>query len=68
MSSLTPAQMRTRIDEIDEVLRTGAKSITVDGITTTFDLDSLRQERQDLERKLGAVRRRPFALKPRISG
>lgn len=69
MSSLTPAQIRQRINEIDAVLQSGAQSVTVDGVTTNWNHDSLRTERADLERKLSPkTRRRPAFLKPRISG
>lgn len=65
----TPAEIRTRIDEIDAILQSGAKSVTVDGVTTTWDHDSLRAERSDLERKLSPqTRRRPAFVKPFISG
>lgn len=65
----TPPQIRERITEIDAILQSGAKSVTVDGVTTTWDHDSLRAERADLERRLSPqTRRRPFILKPRING
>lgn len=65
----TPAQMRERINEIDAILQNGAKSVTLDGVTVTWDHDSLRAERTDLERRLSPkTRRRPFILKPRIGG
>lgn len=38
------ANNSARIKEIREVLQTGVSSSTVDGTTTTFDLDSLRRE------------------------
>ena len=66
---MSPTEIRTRIDEIDAILQSGAKSVTVDGTTTTWDHDSLRSERAELERRLSpTTRRRPFILKPNISG
>jgi len=64
---MSPTEIKARIDEIDCILQSGAKSVTVDGVTTTWDHDSLRSERRDLERKLSPkTRRRPFILKPRL--
>lgn len=61
--------MRARIDEIDAILQSGAKSVVLDGVSVSWDLDSLRTERTDLERRLSPkTRRRPFILKPRIGG
>lgn len=33
-----------RIEQIEAILRSGAKTVTVDGVTTSFDLESLRRE------------------------
>lgn len=67
--STSPAAMRARIDEIDAILQSGAKSVVLDGVSVSWDLDSLRTERTDLERRLSPkTRRRPFILKPRIGG
>jgi hypothetical protein len=70
MSGTTsPAAMRARIDEIDAILQSGAKSVSLDGVNVTWDLDSLRTERTDLERRLSPkTRRRAFILKPIIGG
>jgi hypothetical protein len=66
---MSQAEDRKRIEEIDAILRTGAKSVTVDGVTTTWDPESLRTERAELERKVAPkTRRRPLCYKPRISG
>lgn len=42
------ADNSARIAEIQEILR-GAKSVSVDGVTTTYEFDSLRKELRDLQ-------------------
>jgi len=37
-----------RIAEIDELLQSGAQSVSVDGVATTLNHDTLRTERQQL--------------------
>lgn len=39
---------RERIKQIDEILQSGATTVTVDGISTTFDLDMLAKLRAQL--------------------
>lgn len=64
---MTNEEIQARITKIDAILQSGAKSITLDGVTTSFDHDSLRAERAELLRRLSpTTRRRPFALRPRI--
>jgi hypothetical protein len=60
------ATIRQRIDDIDEILASGAQSVIVDGVTTTFDHKSLRAERDRLERQLPEYqrRRKPRAYRP----
>jgi hypothetical protein len=51
-----------RINEIREILRAGATSVTTDGTTVTFDFDQLRKELRQLEGEDDARRgRRPVA-------
>lgn len=58
-----------RINEIREILRTGASSVVTDGTTVAFDLDSLRTELRELEltddKKKG---RRPVASSINLGG
>ncbi len=37
-----------RIEAIQSILRAGAKSVTVDGVTVQYDFASLRKELRDL--------------------
>lgn len=43
------ADNAARIATIRRILQSGAKSTSVDGVSTTLDLDSLRQELRRLE-------------------
>lgn len=36
------------IEDLDEILNTGASSVTVDGVTTSFDHDSIRKRKNEL--------------------
>lgn len=47
-----------RIAEIEELLATGVKSHSVDGNTTTFDHNTLRQELRRLKVAEGLIRPR----------
>lgn len=42
------ADNTTKIAEIKAILQTGARSVTVDGVSTTYDFDSLRKELRQL--------------------
>lgn len=42
------ADHSVRIEQIQNILRAGATSVTVDGVTTTFDFASLRRELRQL--------------------
>lgn len=50
--------IRDRIAEIDTVLQSGVSSNSVEGESTSFNHDTLRQERQRLEEKLGQKTKR----------
>lgn len=57
------SSIRTQIANIDTALASGAKSITLDGVTVTLDFDALREERKRLERLLPeSKRRRPLSF------
>ena len=56
---MSAAEDKIRLNEINELLATGIKSTTNDGQTTSFDLASLREERQAIEVRLGIRKRRP---------
>ena len=38
------ADHSTRIAEIQEILRAGARTVSIDGTTVTYDFDALRRE------------------------
>lgn len=63
------ADNATEIAAIEALLESGAKSVTVDGVTTQFDLDGLRKELRRL-RAEDDVRqtRRPFSASVDLSG
>lgn len=42
------ADHSTRIAEIQNILRAGASSITTDGVSVSYDFDSLRRELRQL--------------------
>lgn len=44
--------IRNRIADIDRLLATGAKSMTIDGVKVDFDPEALRAERRRLEQQL----------------
>lgn len=56
------ANYQREIREIRDKLKLGVKSVTVDGVSTVYDLDSLREQlkwyiaNDDTERGLGRVR------------
>ncbi len=49
-----------RISYIRKILASGMKSTTVDGVQTTYDLNSMRQELARLEQEAGISRRPRF--------
>lgn len=61
------SEIRERCNEIREVLESGLSSHTVDGSTTTYDLNSLRIELRKLEMELPEFRdRRPRSSRVRL--
>ena len=61
------ATIQSRIDAIDAALSSGAKTITLDGVTVSFDRAQLEAERKRLERQLPDSRfKRPLAYRVRL--
>jgi len=48
----TLVDLRTELAQIEAILNAGAKSVSVDGITTTIDLDRLATRRREIQRQL----------------
>lgn len=55
---------RQKLARINALLESGVTSTTVDGVSTTFDLKSLRREKQRLEEELGLKRKRSRVITP----
>jgi hypothetical protein len=60
-----------RLGEIDAILASGATSVTVDGTTSTYNLEQLRKERMELltRKESGTTtgqRRRPYIMRPNL--
>ncbi len=67
--SNSPTQIKARIDEIDAILRSGASSVTLDGLTISYDFEELRGERKNLEKLLpGSKPRRKLAYRNNLGG
>jgi hypothetical protein len=65
----TEGDIDSRIAEIDAILASGASSVTVDGTTSSYDLEHLRKERLELLRRKESgtttgQRRRPYFTRP----
>lgn len=54
----TEQEMRDRIAEIDTILQSGVSSNSVDGESTSFNHETLRQERQALQVQVGDKKKR----------
>jgi hypothetical protein len=62
------ADHRKRIAEIEQILRSGVSSITTDGTSTSYDLDSLRRELRELQAADDTQRgRRPVAARIKLN-
>ncbi len=58
--------LQARLDKIDARIASGVESVSVDGTTTKINIESLRVERDLLERKIERnYRERP--RRPRVS-
>lgn len=45
-------ELRARLNEINAILASGAKSVTLDGVTITYDFEALERERSNLLKQL----------------
>lgn len=54
----TAAEKRARIQEIETILQSGVTTNSVEGETTSFNHDTLREERTRLEQQLGRRQKR----------
>lgn len=52
---MTPDAIREEIASIDSVLSSGVSSVTVDGTTTAYDLESLRKRKSELLSQLSKL-------------
>ena len=57
----------TEIAQLEAILNAGTSDVTVDGVRTTFDLDSVRRRLAELRRKQDATKR-PRAAQIDLSG
>ena len=63
------ADHSARIEEIQEILRTGVKSVTTDGTKTDYDLAALRRELRHLMAQDDVHRaRRPIVSSIKLDG
>jgi len=63
------ADNSARIAEIQEILRAGATSVSVDGVTTTYNFNELRKELRDLQQSDDSQKRkRPVASNIYLGG
>lgn len=60
----TNQELRQRVADIDATIASGARTVTVDGVTVSIDLEALRKERQRIEKQLPETRRK----RPRVYG
>lgn len=68
MSGTRREQLREQIETLERILNSGATSVSEDGQSTTFDLDSVRDRLLDLRTELNRVegRRAPRPLMGQI--
>jgi hypothetical protein len=60
------ADHSAEIARLENILNSGVESLTVDGVTTRFDFDSIRKRLKELKAEQGAGRAQ--AIKIRLSG
>lgn len=58
MALYTQTELETQIKALDATIRSGVRTVTVDGTSTTIDLDAMKDERARLSRQLIELRRR----------
>jgi hypothetical protein len=52
-------ELKLAIDNLETVLNSGASTVSVDGETTVFNLDSARERLRDLQSELRELEGRP---------
>jgi hypothetical protein len=57
--------IKADLANIDKALAAGVSSYSVDGVTTTIDLNFLSRQRASLADRLAALEHPPIAAKPR---
>lgn len=60
--------LKAKLADIDTWLSSGAKSVTVDGVTVSIDPAQLKAERARIERQLKTAGRKPPAYRVRMGG
>jgi len=53
------AELKLAIDNLETIPNSGASTVSVDGETTVFDLDSARERLRDLQAELRELEGRP---------
>ena len=68
MSHRSQAEIRSRIQQIDQILESGAASANLDGVSVSWDFEELRKERAILADRLpeSRKRRRPMFYRNRM--
>ena len=60
----SPTEIQAKIQKLQAILDAGVKSVTTDGVTTVFDLESIERQIKYYESKLpGKQTRRPTAYR-----
>lgn len=66
----TATDVQTEIDALIALISSGVKSASIDGQTTSFDLDSARKRLKELENELAVINdtalKRPTVLTVRL--
>ncbi len=66
------AEIKLAIENLEQVLDSGASSVSVDGETTVFDIDGINSRLRDLRGELrsleGRAARRPLFNRINLSG
>jgi hypothetical protein len=60
--------LKSRLADVDAWLSSGAKSVTVDGVTVSIDPEQLKTERARLERLLKISGRKQAAYRVNLGG